>query len=177
MKRPSCRDTFNSKQSERITHPLKSGIYKLEEATLSLKEWLAEIERVRVNRVSKGAVHALHSTYKDSHIWLKQTPEYIAELFGYDIAPAITALIHDGVPIAVTRHIKTTYRQKIRSLIEQCDMFCDSAHLKAGAKEMHTEMIYQELSNLVRKAVDITESALTISKVSLINHPLHRCNA
>lgn len=170
-------DAFNSKRSERIAYPLKGGIYKLEEATSNLKEWLAEIERVRVNRVSKGAVHALHSTYKDSHIWLKQTPEYIAELFGYDVAPAITALIHDGVPIAVTRHIKTTHRQKIRSLIQQCDMFYDSTDLNASAKEMHTEMIYQELSHLVSKAVDITEGALTISKVSLINHPLHGYNA
>ena len=68
------------------------------------------------------------------------------------------------------------YSQKIRSLIEQCDSFFDSVDPKANAKEIHTEMVYQKLSILLKKAIDIAEGVLIDSKVSPSKHPLHGCN-
>lgn len=121
MNTPSL-SKYYEKIDERALNPLNSGLYKLNEINELLEEYLAELSRIEAYKRTRRADVAtmLHCTPSDAQVWIREIPNLIIEVMGYDVLPSITALKGDSVPHSLTISLSERYAPQILSLVKQC---------------------------------------------------------
>lgn len=117
--------TFQSAQQRRACHPLRSGEYKLKETHNQLKSISDEVRRIadmkNNSRNPEYKKRLRHCTSEDCGNWLKGLPKTIAELMGYNVLPAIDALVGDGISNEDAQQIKSGVLTRINDLVRGCD--------------------------------------------------------
>lgn len=122
MTTPVCRRAFERGARQRLQHPLHQGLYKLEDVNADLKA-IAEDLRV-IARYKQGAARSTdirHCTSLDLSIWLKHVPEIVARDLGYNILPAISALVADGLPQSTVTRLSAECKSLANDLVEECE--------------------------------------------------------
>lgn len=118
-------NTFQNAQKRRASYPLRSGEYKLEETHHQLKSLAEEVRRIATmknNPRNSEYKHRLrHCTSEDCANWLKGVTNTIADLMGYNVLPAIDALVGDGISNADAEQIKSKVFHRINELVWACD--------------------------------------------------------
>ena len=158
-----CRDAFNKVQQRRTQHPLRSGLYKLEESkwritrmqeTLyAISEYLSGQGRYRPG----SALGPCCMTF-DKGFWLRKLPRLVAEMLAYEILPAIQALTGDGVPLRDVQHEHRSATNRAERLLADCDtqlhrLKHNKAMVNAELKSGHSPL-YALLSDANRIASD-----------------------
>lgn len=117
--------TFQTAQRNRQNYPLRTGEYKLVETQRLLKSYPEEVQRIadmKNNPNNPEYRHRLHRCAPvDCGIWLKGLPNAIADLMGYNVVPAIDALVGDGASYSDVQRIKGMFSGRINDLIQGCD--------------------------------------------------------
>ena len=121
----TSKQTYQSAQQRRANHPLRNGEYKLKETLQILRSHTEEVRRIAdlKNKPNNPEYrHRLHHcAVIDCGIWLKRLPNTISDLMGYNVLPAIDALVADGISYADVKRIKALVFGRINNLIQGCD--------------------------------------------------------
>lgn len=117
-----CPDAFEQGRTQRLPHPLPSGLYKLRES----KDWLeSELDGVeRIAAFQRGRIdrrQLTHCTPDDAALWLRELPAYIAHGLAYNVLPAIDALIADDVAQDVVTELKNVASQQAALLVRRLE--------------------------------------------------------
>ena len=96
-----CRRAFDQGQASRRKHPLKSGVYKLDNALTAIRRLLRTMEAMYDHQNGKAWSDypvSLGSCLSDEmDEYLQHTPSMVADILGHDVLPAIAALEGDGL--------------------------------------------------------------------------------
>ncbi len=138
----TCQDAFNRAKILRTNHPLKSGVYKMKETLLLLERIRATVAGIALreqNRMNYRPGESLGCcTADDRAKFLKDIPQYVAELLGYTILPTIAALGGDGVPKAEVQRMLIRAETDAQRLINDCEVL--RLRLKGGIKHEYDAM-------------------------------------
>ena len=112
----------------------------------------------------RGPIALVSCTTDDKALRLKRMPADVAEMFGYDVLPAIAALTGDGVPLHDVQRALGQIQRRVESLLDECDV--QHTRLKAGIKAEYSDMKagYSELYGLLNDAMDIVRDALAVQE-------------
>ena len=126
MSHHPCHKEFAAAQQRRTQHPLRSGLYKLEES-----KW--RITRMQETLYAIGEYLSGRGRYRpgsalgpccmpfDKGFWLRKLPRLVAEMLAYEILPAIQALTGDGVPLRDVQHEHRSATNRAERLLADCD--------------------------------------------------------
>lgn len=111
-------NTYNSAVMRRRTYPLFSGLYKLRETQGQIKGLLHTVNNV-MQRKSVPYDELLGGCLRsESKEYVASIPKRLAELLGYNIAPAIQALVGDGLTQEEISDLHPDFR--ISGLLSRC---------------------------------------------------------
>ena len=178
MAKKTVKKVFQDAQNRRLKHPLTSGAGKLREARsrlLRMQNTMYQIGKYLKNpsHFYKGQTLGHCCTTDDKAVWIKSIPAQVAELLGYNILPAIAALINDRLSKRDTEATLAIANGMAKALLKDCDQ--QEARLKAGISPEYDEMKtgFSEVHGLLVEADRIAEDALQVldyaSKKSLIH--------
>ncbi len=162
---PTCIDIFNQSLNDRnARYPLANGRYKLVE----VRHWLNRACR-NIDLMMKDFDNPyrkrtyLCCTVDDRSTWLKHTPLDVAEGLGYEVVPALNALVGDGVELTNINNIRALVLPKINQLVADCEVVKNQI-----SKSIKVEYrCWQQQNSLVKpltaQAVAIIDEILNIS--------------
>ena len=142
-----CADEYRKSSEARRAYPLPSGGYKLVEV------------RTRLEQTSQAVTNFMRETGSGrSPVWIRQIPTMIAGELGYNVIPAISALVGDGLPLAQVRKLLTAARTAALDIVRRCDVAL--ARLGSSVSAQHSRLLIENimLEALLRDALDLVEA-------------------
>ena len=117
-----CQLEYQRGQKARTLSPLSCGRYKLCEVRERLESHKAEVDRIRNCKINGQRLPEFmrHCTREDYRKWLKSMPLHVGRRLGYDIEPAIDALVGDDISAQTIQKIKADCQPRIARLIQDC---------------------------------------------------------
>lgn len=138
----TCQDAFRVGRAERDNHPLRSGLYKLEEARQDIESWRELLSTIAARLRSGGTFGADENLgpcmAQERGIYLKGLPGRLAQLIGYKILPGIAALGGDGIPRVEVERLLHSAQTKAQHLIADCESV--RLRLEGGIDHEYREM-------------------------------------
>ena len=117
-----CEKSFNKGIEDRQKYPLHTGSYKLNETTREINRQIKAIDRIIAWKQKwQDGSFFICCTSADCDIWLKSLPIHISKRMGYNIQPAITALVGNGISKQDITVLEKCFRPKIEEFVEYCD--------------------------------------------------------
>jgi hypothetical protein len=166
---PRCKKAFDEGTLLRRATPLRTGEYKLHESYRSFVGWRDEITRIGAFKDRKASRHSLrHCTPDDCSKWLKDLPEAIAFQLAYDVLPAISALVADGVPSTQLDSVQLQATPLIRQLITDCDRARVIVVRRIANEYEHMKVGGSYLTPLVSDAIRIMDD---VYRQAGLSHP------
>ena len=178
MVRQTTKKVFQDAQNLRPKYPIDSGECKLRETRWRLsrmQETMYQIGEYLKNpsHFYKGQTLGHCCTTDDKAVWIKSIPAQVAELLGYNILPAIAALINDRLSKRDTEATLAIANGMAKALLKDCER--QESRLKGGISAEYDMMKtgYSEVHGLLVEADRIAEDALQVfeyaSKKSLVH--------
>lgn len=159
----NCFIDFESGEDDRKKHPLHRGKYKLQEALDTFIRCHAEIGSIRELINNKYTAQYLRCcTPQDKHIWLKSLPSMVAFTLGYEVLPALKALVRDGASIG---DISNAYRQARKDslkLVPRLEVARQALHKSISVEYTEMRLGGSLLEPLLAEAIQIAELGLSI---------------
>lgn len=161
-----CHDAFNAAKIKRAKYPLRSGTYKLREARTALRRMQSTMETIRSrlnNPDDKYPCPLLGCcTLDEMDDWLKNLPTQLATKLGYDILPAIAALIGDGIAkIDVDGELYNTEIDALR-LLNDCERQHTRLQAHLGTEYRSIKSGYSDVYSMLVDADGIARRALEL---------------
>ena len=120
-----CRRAFEQAQRNRRNHPLKSGVYKLDNALTAIRRLLRTMVAMYDHQNGTawpGNPVSLWSCLSDEmDEYLQHTPAMVAEILGHDVRPAIAALEGDGLSPVEVQSLLRSGTIWINDILRECD--------------------------------------------------------
>lgn len=157
-----CEKLFKSAYADAPKY--SSGRRRLEEVKgginrqFSTIEAIAAIERGKRNYYPEEPLGVCVAFERAD--WLRGLPEEIATMMGREVLPAISALVHDGLPSRLAKEQLVRARADAADLIHRCDLVREK--LLLTVKDEYDAMRVDDsmLRRLLQDAFDIAETAL-----------------
>lgn len=113
--RSRCRAAFEKGLLDRKKYPLPHGAYKLDEVVERIER---EAAFDRTNVTKQGRLNPRSALLRIP----RRLPEMIAWDLGYNVVPAVAALVGDGVPASQVQDLLRTARERAVEIVHQCDL-------------------------------------------------------
>jgi len=162
-----CHDAFGAAKAERNKYPLKSGVYKLDEAQRAISRMYESMEAIgdylnKPGNYRPGAPLGPCCTTDDKGVWIKGLPKQVAELLGYCILPAIAALKGDGIAETDVNGELASAKANAKQLLIDCET--QHKRLKSGIQNEYRAMKsgYSDVYGLLFDAKGIARRALEL---------------
>lgn len=166
MPQTTCYDTFAEAQQKRRANPLEAGAYKLREARHKLSRMMNTVDAIgdflrHPGSLRSGSALGPCCTTNDKAIWLKDVPDQVAEILGYDILPAIAAQAAEEYETDVAIELASAQTQA-KQLLVDCEV--QRLRLKRGIKAEYGAIKsgHSELYDLLIDADRISQHALEL---------------
>ena len=157
-----CQMEYQKGQKARALSPLSEGQYKLKEVRARWESHKALVERIKDCKVNRWPLPEFmrHCTREDHRKWLKSLPICVSRRLGYEIEPAIGALIGDGISAQTIQEIKVQHKPRIEQLIQDCDRTHSLFQPRAmGLDALAMEGLLDNLHDALGLIDDILEEA------------------
>jgi len=161
MRAKTCQEAFNWGKTSRNNHPLPFGKYKLCDLHGWLSAYRNEVVYIREMVSGRAPPYGLmRCTAEDKHVWLKGLPTCVAYWLGYNLLPALDALVHDGANPALIQRTVATIRPRVLSLLS--DLEAARLRIKRNIKTEYEHMKDDDpiLEPLLEEALRLTEMAM-----------------
>ena len=160
----NCHKSFKDAALERQQHPLLSGLYKLREVCWDLGIIHRELDNIndfKRGRISEWGLECC--TKDDIYVWLRGLPEYIAQLLGGKVLPALEALVADGASPAEIEALRPWLRDQAAKLVD--DLEEARLDIRRAVGREYDRMRHGDplLQPLVERAIRLTEEALSLA--------------
>ena len=155
------RKAYQDALLERNLYPLKSGEYKLKEVRNFAEKYYKETQKISKSKQIGNSPQLLHCTTDDMHTWLKYAPEFIAEELGYKAAPAIKALIEDGLSPDDVKKLRMLIQPRIDALLNECDHVDTLIYNNIGLEYEHMKRNESLVADLYDQLYRLTDFALS----------------
>ncbi len=161
MTTANCHQYFQDGKAKRISRPLKSGRYKIEQCLNDLKRFREEVSAIR-NLVSgkAGAAWLSACVSSDKHTWLKKLPLHVAFCMGHDLLPALKALKHEGA-LSVDGEYPG-FEWECLTLVDRLEQVRSTLKKGIRVEYLHMRQGGSLLEPLVNEAIELTERALGV---------------
>ena len=161
MTTANCHQYFQDGKAKRISRPLKSGRYKIEQCLNDLQRFREEVSAIR-NLVSGKASAAWLSACVsgDKHTWLKKLPLHVAFCIGYDMLPALMALKHEGA-LCVDSESRGLERECL-ALVGRLEHVRLTLKKGIGVEYSHMRRGGSLIEPLINEAIELAERALAV---------------
>ena len=124
MTKLTCHDAYIDAQQRRTQYPLKSGMYKLEEANHLLKRIVATLERrgrALCPPVASTPTPLPLCVDHEFRSWTRSVLSLIADEQGYNVVAGLAALTGDGFSPREVEKLRADTQPRLNDLIEACD--------------------------------------------------------
>jgi hypothetical protein len=166
----TCEGEFKRGASNRLCHPLASGMAKnkLQEALRDIKAYREEIDLLSSKLRNKEQLLGLH-TYGDHIPWIKKMPLEIAYEFGWKVLPAIIILEDSGVDRKTLSYELPYFKNQIDNLIEDCEITYQSLKGPIAKEYDRWRSGYSTLDDILIAAEKIINDASSLIPVQEVD--------
>lgn len=155
------RKAYHQALLQRNLYPLKCGIYKLNEVKDFAEKYLLETQKIARSKQTSNRCQLRHCTPEDMHTWLKSAPVFVADELGYKVAPAIKALIGDGLSNDDVKRLRMQIQPRIDALLLQCDDVDDLIYTNIEVEYEQMKMGESLVADLYDRLYRLTDFALS----------------
>lgn len=163
---------FTDAVLERRKHPLlRGGRYKLQETADRLhRDSLNIDEMIQYSHRKQGPSVFIACGWSDKEPWLRHVLLDLPYQLGYNVTPAIDALVFDGVDEPQLASLRSWARQQTHSLLSQVDSALSLTQKSLNAEYSRWRTNDSLIRELLDKVVNLADEVVTYADERL---PLH----
>ena len=122
----NCIASYLDGRKRRLKDPLQSGVYKIrdtETPLLQIRGSLAGIQKkIELNEPFLDGQHLGDCLAEERADWMERLPNYISDVLGHKVIPAIWAFAGDGLPQDLTMKVASLAEQEVNVLLAKSEM-------------------------------------------------------